>query len=139
MAHDNLEVQYESTGSMWSDVLTKPKHGEAFRVLRRYLMNVLEEYGDEVERLNTYLDLLPSAEDDSKLLVSNRVVLDKPFIMTKRTVSFAETVPTMTTCTMTMTTRVLKRVSTPQTHHMNVLGKYGTTAPYASKLAGACT
>ena len=62
---------------MWSDVLTKPKQGIAFREFRGQLMNVSQDYDDDVERLNTHPDLLPPAEDTEKLLKEDRAVLVK--------------------------------------------------------------
>ncbi len=44
---------------MWSDILNKPKSGTPFRKDRAKLMNVPIGYADNVERLNTHLDLLP--------------------------------------------------------------------------------
>ena len=44
---------------MWSDVLTKPKQGKGFRVDRSHLMNLMEDYDDEVERRNTNPLLIP--------------------------------------------------------------------------------
>jgi hypothetical protein len=77
IAQGDIEIQYEPTGRMWSDVLTKPKQGIAFREFRGQLMNVSEEYDDEVERLNTHPDLLPPAEDTKELLRKNTAVLIK--------------------------------------------------------------
>ena len=57
-----IEIQYRETGKMWSDVLTKPKQGKAFRAFRAILMNVPEEYDDEAERRNTHPALLPKEE-----------------------------------------------------------------------------
>ena len=63
-------------------------------------MNVAEGYDDEIERLNTHLDLLPPADNDDKLLESdsvvlckalniesNSVILREAFRMNKKTVS----------------------------------------------------
>ena len=77
IAQGNIEIQYEPTGRMWSDALTKPKQGIAFREFRGQLMNVSEDYDDEIEHLNTHQDLLPRAEDTEKLLQENRAILVK--------------------------------------------------------------
>eukprot|EP00804_Cyclotella_cryptica_P021177 CCRYP_001489-RB/>CCRYP_001489-RB protein AED:0.45 eAED:0.38 QI:0/-1/0/1/-1/0/1/0/491 len=61
-----LEVQHMPTEKMWSDILTKPKQGKAFREMRGMLMNVPEEYDDEVERRNTSSYLLPTDEPHEK-------------------------------------------------------------------------
>ena len=45
-----FEVHHEPSERMWSDMLTKPKQGMAFRVDRSHLMNVPEDYNDDEER-----------------------------------------------------------------------------------------
>ena len=55
----DVEIQYCPTEKMWSDVLTKPKQGKGFRVDRSHLMNLMEDYDDEVERRNTNPLLIP--------------------------------------------------------------------------------
>eukprot|EP00804_Cyclotella_cryptica_P002560 CCRYP_010401-RA/>CCRYP_010401-RA protein AED:0.15 eAED:0.13 QI:0/0/0/0.5/1/1/8/0/1350 len=62
----DLEVQHMPTDKMWSDILTKPKQGKVFREMRGKLMNVPEEYDDEVERRSTpeYLLTPPNNADD---------------------------------------------------------------------------
>eukprot|EP00804_Cyclotella_cryptica_P008907 CCRYP_012017-RA/>CCRYP_012017-RA protein AED:0.23 eAED:0.23 QI:0/0/0/0.75/0.33/0.25/4/0/1155 len=57
-----LDVQHMPTEIMWSDILTKPKQGKAFREMRGMLMNVPEEYDDVVERRHTPSYLLPIDE-----------------------------------------------------------------------------
>ena len=44
---------------MWSDVLTKPQQDIIFRKIRAVLMNVTENYDDDLERTNTHSMLLP--------------------------------------------------------------------------------
>ena len=73
----DIEIQYEPTGVMWLDVLTKPKHGKAFRVFHGQLMNVPEDYDDKIEHLNTHPDLLPPPDNRKKLLKRDRAVLVK--------------------------------------------------------------
>ena len=86
-------------------------------------MNVPEDYDDEVEYLNTHPYLLPPADDDDKILVSNSVVLHKALGTTERTVSFAGTVPTKTTGTEVMTQIVSKRICTPHNCCRSALGQ----------------
>ena len=57
-----VEVKHEGTHTMWSDVLTKPKQGKAFYVMRGMLMNIPEQYDDDVERRLTHPKLLPTEE-----------------------------------------------------------------------------
>eukprot|EP00804_Cyclotella_cryptica_P018945 CCRYP_006453-RA/>CCRYP_006453-RA protein AED:0.59 eAED:0.59 QI:0/0/0/1/0/0/2/0/207 len=57
-----LEVQHMPTDKMWSNILTKPKQGKTFREMRGMLINVPEEYDDEVERRHTPSYLLPTDE-----------------------------------------------------------------------------
>ena len=44
---------------MWVDMNTKPKQGTPFRVDRSKMMNVPENYDDEIEKANTHPLLLP--------------------------------------------------------------------------------
>ena len=54
IAMGDLEIKYAPTGDMWSDVLTKPLQVQDFKCMRAHLMNVSENYDDEMERLNTH-------------------------------------------------------------------------------------
>ena len=49
---------------MWTDVLTKPKHGKQFHVLWAKLMSCEENYNDEVERIKMHPDCLSKEEDN---------------------------------------------------------------------------
>ena len=129
----DLEIHYEPSGCMWSDMLTKPKQGKAFREFRGQLMNVAEDYDDKIEYLNTHPDLLPPADNNDKLLARDYVVLCKPLEMDEKTVPFTETdtFPTRTTATKAMLPRVLNRFSSPQNHRRSLLGKRGIRTPHA--------
>ena len=70
-----IEVEYEPTTRMWSDVLTKPKQGVAFREFRGHLMDCPTDYDDEVERRNTHPKLLPKDEGDKVVSEKDRLVL----------------------------------------------------------------
>ena len=59
----DVEIAYEPTGSMWSDILTKPKQGSVFRKFRGHLMNVPTDYDDDAERLRTHPLLLPKEDE----------------------------------------------------------------------------
>ena len=50
---EEVEIQYCPTEQMWADVNTKPLQGKPYRVMRSHLMNVPEDYDDEIERLRT--------------------------------------------------------------------------------------
>jgi hypothetical protein len=56
----DVSIAYKPTDQMWSDVLTKPKQGTAFRQDRAMLMNCDVDYDDETERLPSVL--LPKSE-----------------------------------------------------------------------------
>ena len=85
-----IEVKYEPTGKMWSDILTKPKQGKVFREFRGHLMNIPEDYDDEVERKNTHPDLLPKQDDENPHGSQHRDTLRKAVgtdvPMTRRTI-----------------------------------------------------
>ena len=57
-----VSIKHRPTNEMWSDVLTKPKQGHAFKMDRAMLMNCPLEYDDDVERGHTHKDLLPQNE-----------------------------------------------------------------------------
>ena len=118
---------------MWSDVLTKPKQGKAFRVFHRQLMNVAKDYDNKMEHLNTHPNLLPPADNNDKLLARDCVALHKALEMDEKTVPFTETdtFPTRTTATKAMLPRVLNRFSSPQNHRRSLLGKRGIRSPHA--------
>jgi hypothetical protein len=58
----DVSIEYRPTDKMWSDVLTKPKQGAAFRQDRSMLMNCDTEYDDEKEMRDTPRMLLPKQE-----------------------------------------------------------------------------
>jgi hypothetical protein len=53
-----VQVEHKPTEKMWSDIFTKPKQGTGFRRDRAYLMNVPEDYDDDLERSKTNEKLL---------------------------------------------------------------------------------
>jgi hypothetical protein len=57
-----LSIEHRPTDQMWSDVLTKPKQGAAFRRDRAQLMNCDEDYDDQKERRDIPSILLPKPE-----------------------------------------------------------------------------
>ena len=59
---DDLEVEYEPTSRMWSNINTKPLQGQGFCDFRAPLMNIDSNYDDEKERLLTHPDLLPKID-----------------------------------------------------------------------------
>jgi hypothetical protein len=62
IANGDVEVRYCPTETMWADVLTKPKQSGPFCLDRSQLMNITEDYDDEVESTNTHPLLLPKDE-----------------------------------------------------------------------------
>ena len=76
----DVEIAYELTGSTWSDILTKPKHGSVFRKFRGHLMNVPQDYDDEAERIRTHPLLLTKEDDSKKFSTADKNVLKKTTI-----------------------------------------------------------
>jgi hypothetical protein len=60
---------------MWSDILTKPKQGKAYREMRGMLMNIPEDYDDDVERRLTHPDLLPKFDAENPTGSHDRATL----------------------------------------------------------------
>ena len=52
-------VQYCPTGDMWADINTKALQGSLFNKMQARLMEVDENYHNELKRLATHPDLLP--------------------------------------------------------------------------------
>ena len=73
----DVEIRYEPTGSMWCDILTKPKQGSIFRKFRGHLMNVTQDYDDDTERLRTYPLLLPKQDETQEMSTEDQNVLKK--------------------------------------------------------------
>ena len=84
----DVEIKYEPTGSMWCDILTKPKQGSVFRKFRGHLMNVPMNYDDEAERLLTHPLLLPKEDKSETMSTADKNVLKK----TTNNISFAPNV-----------------------------------------------
>ena len=57
----DLEVQYCPTGEIWSDLLTKPQQGALFEKMRAELMNVNENYDDNLEKKKDTSGTSPSS------------------------------------------------------------------------------
>ena len=69
----DVEIKYMPIGSMWCDILTKPKQGSTFRKFRGHLMNIPQDYGDDAERLHTHPLLLPKKEETEECLRETKV------------------------------------------------------------------
>ena len=59
---DEIITQYCPTGDMWDNISIKYLQGSFFYKMHGYLMGIGEDYDDDIERLNTHLELLPSQE-----------------------------------------------------------------------------
>ena len=97
-----VEVKYEPTGKMWTDILAKPKQGKAFRKMRGMMMNIAEDYDDGMERRNTHPGLLPKIENENPTGSHDKATLIKAVNQDR-----------------TMTHRTLK----PTSHRRSVLGE----------------
>ena len=73
----DVEIKYEPTGSMWRDMLAKPKQGSGVRKFRGHLMNVPEHYDDDAERRRTHPLLLPKQDDPAILSTQDKNILHK--------------------------------------------------------------
>ena len=99
---EGVEIKYEPTGSMWCDILTKPKQGSVFRKFRGHLMNVPMDYDDDAERLRTHPLLLPKEDKSETMSTADKHVLKK----TTNNFSFAPDVK--------LTQRILLRPKVPR-------------------------
>ena len=57
-----IVIQYFPTGGMWADINIEDLQGNLFYKIFSRLMGIGEDYDDDIERLNTHPDLLPSQE-----------------------------------------------------------------------------
>ena len=136
-----IAYAYEPIGSMWSDILTKPKQGSVFRKFSGHLMNVPQDYDDEAERPRTHPLLLTKDDDSIKLSTADKNVLNK----TTNNISFAQDVkftqrtllrPNVPRINKEQNTRqklvrqqVTNTVAPPLTHRRNVLGDQLSRSP----------
>ena len=58
----DIKVENCPIERMWLDILNKPNQGNALHLYRGKLLNVTEDYDNEVERSNTHPNLI--TEDD---------------------------------------------------------------------------
>ena len=139
----DVEIRYEPTGSMWCDILTKPKQGSTFRKFRGHLMNVPQDYDDDAERLRTHPLLLPKQEETEEMPTEDKNVLKK----TTKNISFSPSVkfteqfqrallrPQVKLIQKEMTGQelmpniVTTQVATPLKNCRSVLGDHGNRSP----------
>jgi len=71
------EIKRCPTDLMWSDVLTKPKQGRPFRVLRSELQNVPIDYDDDEERLKTDPQLMYTKDELAEMAEKDAAIVNK--------------------------------------------------------------
>ena len=72
-----IVIQYFPTGDMWSDINTKTLQGRLFYNIYGRLIGIGEGYDDDIDRLNTHPDLLPSQECADNVSAEETSVLEK--------------------------------------------------------------
>jgi len=72
-----LEIQHEPTNKMWSDVLTKPKQGRLFYIMRAELMNCPVDYNDASKAALNHPKLLPREDEGVTTSTLDKAVLKK--------------------------------------------------------------
>ena len=78
-----IVIQYCPTGEMWDNINTKALQGRLFYKIRGHLMGISESYDDEIERLNTHPDLMPSKECNINVSAKDASVLTKECAIVK--------------------------------------------------------
>ena len=73
-----VSVEYQPTEKMYSDVLTNPKQGKAFRIDQAMLMNCSEDYDDNEERKKTHPSLLERVAGMEAVLQQKSTLVDIP-------------------------------------------------------------
>ena len=83
-----LEIQHEPTKRMWSYVLTKPKQGRRFYVMRAHLMNCPVDYDNAAKAALIHPKLLPRNEGATTSALDKAVikkaVFDAYMLMSKQ-------------------------------------------------------
>jgi len=72
-----LKIQHESTDKIWSSVLTKPKQGRPFYLMRVELMNCPVDYDDAAEAVLTHPKLLPRKDEGVTTSTLDKAILKK--------------------------------------------------------------
>ena len=118
----DLEIEHMGTDKMWLDVLNKPKQGKVFREFRGHLMNVAEDYDDDVERRNTHPLLLPAEENISSNVSETlkQIVRPTPMQDSKTMLPVAKKQQNIVPRTKTM----IKQTRTLLEHCRSVLSKH---------------
>ena len=136
-----VEIAYEPTGSMWCDILTKPKQGSVFRKFRGHLMNLPQDYDDEVELLRMHPLLLPKEDESTQLSTADIIVLNKTtnnisFVpdvkFTQRTLlipNVPRTNKKQNTRQKSVRQQVTNTIASPLTHRRSVLGDQTSRSP----------
>ena len=78
-----IVIQYFPTGDIWSDIFTKDLQVILLYKMRDCLMGIGEDYDNDIERLNTHPDVLPSHECADNFLAEDSSVLAKQEILLK--------------------------------------------------------
>jgi hypothetical protein len=73
-----ISVEHQPSERMYSDILTKPKQGKAFRRDRAMLMNCSEDYNDAEERARTHPSLADKIEEMETVLANKSALVDIP-------------------------------------------------------------
>ena len=80
---------------MWVDMNTKPKQGTPFRVDRSMMMNVPEDYDDDIEKANTHPLLLPIPAEKQPF-IRTFPTIDRPKPVNRRRSVLGSTDPKQT-------------------------------------------
>ena len=74
VAQGDLKIHHKGIDDMWADVNTKPTEGKRFRVMRRKVMGIPEDYDDDVERRRTHPLLMPKVESERISAVDGEIL-----------------------------------------------------------------
>ena len=131
----DMEIKWTPTEKMWCDILTKPKQGQVFWEFREYLMNVLDDYEDEDERLFNRPDILPRAkvaptlsENDKSILLKWQRKQKRAIVYFAKNVLFENrsTTKDIQSNKRLLSQKVQKQTSTPLNHSRSVLDYYNS-------------
>ena len=99
ICNGEIIIQYCPTGDMWADINTKALQGSLLYNMCGRLMGIGEDYGDDIERLNTHPDLITSQECADNVSDEDASVLSKAGAIVKVLEVDHNTLPNATTKT----------------------------------------
>ena len=126
-------IQYCPTGDMWADINTKALHVSLFYKMRAQLMGVDENYDDDIEKQNTYPNLLPqvsqecasTVSEETKKMLVKAGAFRKVMVVTQAGLPNATSKTQVAVAALVLNT-MARRTDKSSSNHRSVLGGKGS-------------